>query len=71
MTTATPNPSQTDLFTRFTISELAAKTAYSESYLLELRSGWRPITASFKRRAALALNEPEATLFAVAEGSDG
>jgi hypothetical protein len=65
MTTAAPNPHS--LFERYSTSEIAARTAYSEIYLLELRNGWRPITASFRKRVSLAFGQPETTLFSIGE----
>ena len=69
--TTTEKSQPIDLFRRYSISDISEKTAYSETYLIELRSGWRPITASFRRRVTLALGEPEAVLFSTSEeGAD-
>ena len=69
MPTLAQPPSDLALFQRFTISELAERTGYSEVYLLNLRSGNKPISARFQRWMSRALGEPEAVLFAASEGS--
>ena len=68
--TTTDKPRPLELFHLYSISEIHDKTAYSETYLIELRSGWRPSTDSFRRRVLLALPEPEAVLFALARDGD-
>ena len=62
---------QHPLFERFTVSDLAARGLGGEFYLMELKSGYKPIRPGFRKRAARLLKEPESTLFAASEGSDG
>ena len=62
---------QHPLFERFTVSDLADRGLGSEFYLMELKSGYKPIRPGFRKRAARLLKEPESTLFAASEGSDG
>ena len=59
-------PADHPIFKRHSISELADLTWYSEVYLLDLRSGSKPINKTFMRRAAKALGKPEDSLFASA-----
>ena len=67
----TTAPSQYFLFQRYSISELATLTYYSEAYLLAIKHGNHPANGSFRMRIAKALRISEAALFAASEGSDG
>ncbi len=51
------------IFWRFTVSELADRTGYSESYLIKLKGGYQPVTPAFQRRMARILGERPSELF--------
>ena len=59
-------PADHPIFKMHSISELADLTWYSEVYLLDLRSGSKPINKTFRRRAAKALGKSEDHLFTAA-----
>ena len=59
------------VFQQFDVSKLAARTGYSEIYLVEVKTGKRPVTSTFRKKLSAILGEPEAVLFAASEGSDG
>ena len=63
----TTAPSQYFLFQRYSISELATLTYYSEAYLLAIKHGNHPANGSFRMRMAKALRISETALFSVAQ----
>ena len=68
MTTKQAKPADLHIFTTYTAGRIAERMGYDEEYVVKLKFGRKPISAQFKRRAALALEEPEAVLFAASEG---
>lgn len=54
------------LFTRYSVSELATRTPYSEAYLLAIKNGHAQIREVFRLRVAKALGVPEDELFSLA-----
>ena len=54
---------QHPLFERFSVSDLAARGLGGEFYLMELKSGYKPVRPGFKKKAARLLMEPETALF--------
>lgn len=63
-------PSHYFLFQRYSISELAELTYYSEAYLLAIKHGNHPANDSFRMRMAKALRISETALFSVAQTSE-
>ena len=57
---------QHPIFERFTVDNLVARGLGSEFYLMELKSGYKPVRPGFKKKAVRVLKEPEEGLFAPA-----
>ena len=51
------------LFKKHSIEEIHELTEYSLYYLLDIRSGKRPLTRTFKKLCTAVLNVPESELF--------
>ncbi len=51
------------LFERYSISELAEKTPYSEATLLAIKNGYRKPSEIFRMKVSRALGVPEDQLF--------
>ena len=65
------NAEDLHLFHRYTISELAALSLYSETYLLAIKHGSHPVREAFRMRMAKALRVSEEVLFAPALAREG
>lgn len=58
------------LFIKYSISELAERTPYSESYLLSIKNGNHPVTEVFRLKVAKALGVSEDELFTQAQSGE-
>ena len=64
-------PKQHPIFERFTVDDLVDRGLGSEFYLMELKSGYKPVRPGFKKKAVRVLKEPEEVLFAPALAREG
>ena len=60
----TDKASETVLFRQYSLTYLADHLPYSVSYIVDIKSGSKPMTVLFKRKVALSLGVPATVLFA-------
>lgn len=54
---------QHPIFEKYDVAVIARRMGYSELTIMYYREGYKPLTATFRKRAALAFRKPEEELF--------